>query len=125
VKDKAFEDTRYVVELVAPDTVNTMPAATLKAVVDHGVARGDTIRQGYDTAWNTMDELERLGIDMADVASTLERQGVATFVKSWDELIQSVTEQVKSQGAQVNPEGSVKPISRDQSSMVPAAGLPA
>jgi transaldolase len=115
VKDKAFEDTRYVVELVAPDTVNTMPAATLKAVVDHGVARGDTIRQGYDAAWNTMDELERLGIDMADVASTLERQGVATFVKSWDELIQSVTEQVKNQGAQVNPEGSVKPVSQDQS----------
>ena len=41
VKDKAFSDTRYVTDLVAPDTVNTMPEATLLAVVDHGEIRGD------------------------------------------------------------------------------------
>jgi hypothetical protein len=46
VKDKSFPDTRYVVELVAPDTVNTMPEATLHAVADHGEGRGDTIRGG-------------------------------------------------------------------------------
>jgi len=82
VKDKAFSDTRYVVDLVAPDTVNTMPAATLRAVADHGVVRGDTIRAGYEEAWNTSDEFGRLGIDMADVADTLEREGVATFSKA-------------------------------------------
>jgi transaldolase len=98
VKDKAFSDTRYVVDLVAPDTVNTMPAATLRAVADHGVVRGGTIRTGYEAAWDTLDELGRLGIDMADVADTLEREGVATFVKSWNELIGSVTEKLKNQG---------------------------
>lgn len=126
VKDKAFDDTRYVVDLVAPDTVNTMPNATLRAVADHGVVRGDTIREGYDAAWDTMDDLGRLGIDMADVADALERQGVATFVKSWSELIGSVTESLKERGASVNPEGSVKPASgKDGSAPVPAASLPA
>jgi transaldolase len=126
VKDKAFSDTRYVVDLVAPDTVNTMPAATLRAVADHGVVRGDTIRAGYEAAWNTLVELGRLGIDMADVADTLEREGVATFVKSWNELLGSVTEKLRKQGAQVNSEGSVQPVSgRNAPSAVPAASLPA
>ena len=44
VKDPAYDDTRYVVDLVAPGIVNTMPEATLDAVADHGVFRGDTIR---------------------------------------------------------------------------------
>jgi transaldolase len=122
VKDKAFNDTRYVVDLVAPDTVNTMPAATLRAVADHGVIRGDTIRQGYDGAWDTLDELGRMGIDMADVAATLEGKGLASFVKSWNELIGSVTEELKNQEVRVNPEGSVKPIpDKSGSSRAPAA----
>jgi transaldolase len=126
VKDTAFSDTRYVVDLVAADTVNTMPAATLRAVADHGLVRGDTIRTGYEAAWNTLDELGRLGIDMADIADTLEREGVATFVKSWNELISSVTEKLKKQGAQVNSEGSVQPVSGTKApSAVPAASLPA
>ena len=44
VKDPAYDDTRYVVDLVAPGVVNTMPEATLDAVADHGVVRGDTVR---------------------------------------------------------------------------------
>lgn len=126
VKDKAFSDTRYVVDLVAPDTVNTMPAATLRAVADYGVVRGDTIRAGYEAAWDTLNELNRVGIDMADVAATLEREGVATFVKSWNELIGSVTEKLKNQGAQVNSEGSVRPVSgKNESLAAPAASHPA
>lgn len=117
VKDEAFADTRYVVDLVAADTVNTMPAATLRAVADHGEVRGDTIRTGYDAAWDTLDGLGRLGIDMADVADTLEREGVATFIKSWNELIGSVKERLTSQGAQVNSEGSVQPVSDKKSSV--------
>ena len=124
VKDKAFSDTRYVVDLVAPDTVNTMPSATLRAVANHGVVRGDTIRAGYEAAWDTVDELRRLGIDMADVAATLEREGIATFVKSWNELIGSVTEKLKNQGAQVHSEGSVRPVDdENEASAVPAASL--
>src|SRR3954454_20955294 len=111
VKDKAFEDTRYVVELVAPDTVNTMPEATLQAVADHGTVRGDTIQGGYAVARSVLTALRRIGIDMADVASTLEVQGIASFAKSWDELIASVTAQLEKAGASVMPAGAVTPAS--------------
>jgi transaldolase len=122
VKDKAFSDTRYVIDLVAPDTVNTMPAATLQAVSDHGVVYGDAVRGGYDAAWDTFDELGRLGIDMAEVARTLERQGIATFEKSWNDLIVSVTAKLEDYGAEVGAAGAVTPASRDgNSTAVPAA----
>ena len=50
VKDPAYDDTMYVVDLVAPNTVNTMPEATLDAVADHGVIQGDTIAGSYAEA---------------------------------------------------------------------------
>ena len=87
VKDKSFPDTRYVVELVAPDTVNTMPEATLQAVADHGEIRGDTIGGSYAAAHAIMDDLHRVGVDVAEVAELLETQGTASFEKSWEELI--------------------------------------
>ena len=125
VKDKAFDDTRYVVELVAPDTVNTMPEATLQAVADHGRVRGDTIRDSYDAARVVLDDLRRVGVDMADVADTLEAQGIASFAKSWDELIASVTTQLEKAGASVMPAGAVTPASGDGGQdKAPAAGAP-
>ena len=75
VKDKAYDDTRYVVELAAPDTVNTMPAATLDAVVDHGRPRGNTIAGTYDAARVVFADLQRMGIDFADVVTGLEETG--------------------------------------------------
>ena len=125
VKDKAFEDTRYVTELVAPDTVNTMPEATLQAVADHGTVRGDTIRGGYDAARLVLNDLARLGVGMAEAAATLEEQGVASFAKSWDELIVSVTKQLEQAGAEVMPAGAVTPASGDGGQdAAPAAGAP-
>jgi len=125
VKDKAFDDTRYVVDLVAPDTVNTMPEATLQAVADHGKVRGNTIRGSYDAAQIVLDDLARLGVDLADVAETLETQGVASFAKSWDELIASVTRQMENAGAKVMPAGAVTPASGDGTqAAAPAAGAP-
>jgi transaldolase len=121
VKDKAFEDTRYVVELVAPDTVNTMPEATLQAVADHGKVRGDTIQGGYAAARSVLNGLHQIGVDMADVASTLEVQGIASFAKSWDELIASVTARLKKAGASVMPAGAVTPADSNGS---PAAAAP-
>jgi transaldolase len=103
VKDKAFRDTRYVTDLVAPDTVNTMPEATLLAVPDHGHVRGDTIRRNYAAAHATVAALRRVGVDIDDVANALEEHGVASFAKSWDELIASVTEQIQKAGAVVMP----------------------
>ena len=58
VKDKAFSDTRYVTDLVAPDTVNTMPEATLLAVADHGEIRGDAVRGSYAAAHATLRDVE-------------------------------------------------------------------
>ena len=125
VKDKAFSDTRYVTELVAPDTVNTMPEATLQAVADHGQVHGDAVRGRYAEAHAILDALARVGVDMADVAETLEAQGVASFAKSWDELIASVTAQLEKSGAEVMPACAVKPASGDGGQdAAPAAGAP-
>jgi transaldolase len=116
VKDKAYDDTRYVVELAAPNTVNTMPAATLAAVSDHGRPHGDAITGTYKAAREVFRDLERIGIDFGDVVKGLEEQGLASFSKSWDELIASVTSQLRKAGAEVMPAGAVKPTSGDHRS---------
>ena len=121
VKDKSFADTKYVIELVARDTVNTMPEATLQAVADHGQVMGDTIRDGYAAAHRLVDDLRHAGIELTDVANLLEKQGVESFEKSWEELIASVTEQLEKMGASVMPAGAVKPAASDGH---PAAGAP-
>ncbi|MGW6335723.1 transaldolase [Nocardia rhamnosiphila] len=90
VKDPAYDDTRYVVDLVAPGTVNTVPAATLAAVADHGVVRGDRVTGNYAQARAVIDELDAVGIDMSDVVGKLERAGVAQFRESWRSLITEV-----------------------------------
>jgi len=122
VKDKAYEDTRYVVELVAPNTVNTMPEATLHAVADHGKVRGDTIRGSYAAAHAVLNDLARIGVDIGDVARTLEALGVASFEKSWEELIESVKAQLEKAGATVLPAGAVAPAGRKDAA--PASGAP-
>ncbi|QGN57192.1 transaldolase [Nostocoides sp. HKS02] len=87
VKDPAYSDTLYVTELVAPNTVNTMPEKTLDAVVDHGEVTGDTITGAYADAADVLDALEQLGISYADVTAQLEREGVEKFETSWNELL--------------------------------------
>ena len=95
VKDPAYPDTMYVTELVAPDTVNTMPEKTLDAVADHGEIRGDTVRPNYDDAAEVLDALERLGVSYADVVALLEREGVDKFEKSWTDLIGGVARELE------------------------------
>ncbi|MFI9386952.1 transaldolase [Kutzneria sp. NPDC052558] len=91
VKDPAYPDTMYVTELVAPDTVNTMPGATLEAFADHGRVLGDTIRPHYDEARHLLDLLTRYGIDVDKVADQLEQEGVAKFEQSWGQLEETVS----------------------------------
>jgi transaldolase len=91
VKDPAYDPTRYVVELVAPHTVNTMPEPTLRAVANAGVVRGDTIRGSYPQARQVFDDLRSMGIDFDDVVATLEADGVEKFQTSWKELLDSVS----------------------------------
>jgi transaldolase len=89
VKDPAYDDTQYVVQLVAPGTVNTMPEATLDAVADHGVITGNTIDGTYDDARATISALAGLGIGYDEVIELLEVEGVEKFENSWAELLES------------------------------------
>ncbi len=91
VKDPAYDDTRYVVELVAAGTVNTAPEKTIDAVADHGVIRGDAIAGTYGQASAVFSALEAAGIDVADVFDVLEREGVDKFEKAWNELLETVS----------------------------------
>jgi transaldolase len=109
VKDPAYDDTQYVVELVAAGTVNTMPEATLEAVADHGVVRGDTVTSTYADAEQVLRDLADAGIDLAEVTELLEVEGVAKFEDAWNSLIESVTAQLEAAGAEVMPAGAVKP----------------
>jgi transaldolase len=109
VKDPAYEDTRYVVELVAPGVVNTMPEATLDAVADHGVIRGDTVTPMYAEAQQTLDRLAALGVEYDDVVQTLEDEGVKKFEDAWHELTEQITSALEDAGAEVDADGSAKP----------------
>jgi transaldolase len=94
VKDPAYDDTMYVVELVAPDTVNTMPEATLDAVADHGEIRGNAIAGTYDAARKVLADLDALGIGYDDVIEVLEAEGVQKFEDSYEQLAESVRGQL-------------------------------
>jgi transaldolase len=89
-KNPDFPDTLYVDPLIGPDTVNTMPEATLEAFEDHGtVAR--TIDVDFQAANDTLDAIRAVGVDIDEVGRVLEEQGVASFAKSFDELMSSLS----------------------------------
>ena len=92
VKDKAYPDTRYVDELVVAGVVNTMPAATLEAVADHGRVTGDTVTGTQQAAADVISGLAQLGVDIDEVTRTLETEGIAKFEASWSELLATVAE---------------------------------
>jgi transaldolase len=94
VKDPTYPDTRYVVDLVAPGVVNTMPEATLRAVADHGQVPPDSVRAHYDDAHEVFDRLRAVGVDYDDVVQRLEDDGVATFDASWDHLVSRLGEEL-------------------------------
>src|SRR5579859_6166761 len=89
-KDPSFPDTMYVVDLVVADTVNTMPEPTLHATADHGVFAGDTVHGTYDASRKVFADLEGLGIGYDDVVQVLEDEGVSKFEASWNELLQTI-----------------------------------
>src|ERR1700758_11874 len=96
VKNPDYSDTLYVTELVAPNTVNTMPEHTIDAVADHGVVKGDTVSGTAAAAQEVFDKLAAVGIDMADVFVVLENEGVEKFVESWTELLEETQKQLSS-----------------------------
>jgi transaldolase len=85
-KNPAFPDTLYVDELIGPDTVNTLPDNTLEAFDDHGTLTC-RIDADVDDARAVWAGLATAGVDMDDVAAQLEREGVSSFAKAFEELI--------------------------------------
>jgi transaldolase len=95
VKNPDYPDTLYVTDLVVADTVNTMPEKTLDAFADHGELRGDVVSGKGAEAQAVFDQLEAVGIDLADVFRVLEQEGVDKFTKSWQELVETVEKQME------------------------------
>jgi transaldolase len=90
-KNPAYSDTLYVDNLIGPDTINTMPDATIDAFERRGTV-ACTINKNLDEAHQVMDDLAKVGVDMAEVGRTLEEEGVASFAKSFDELMGTLSE---------------------------------
>ncbi len=84
-KNPAYRDTLYVEELIGPNTVNTLPPATLEAFRDHGVVK-QCLTEGLDQAQLCLAELEAAGISMEEVTDKLLVDGLASFQKSFDQL---------------------------------------
>jgi transaldolase len=89
-KNPAWPDTLYADNLIGPDTVNTLPETTIAAFRAHGtIAR--TIDSDVDAAMDVMDRLAAVGVDLDDVGRTLERQGVASFSRSFAQVSAALT----------------------------------
>jgi transaldolase len=85
-KNRAYTDTLYVDSLIGPDTITTLPEATIAAFEDHGTLAA-TVTQGIEEAQRTLERLAQVGVDLREVARVLEAEGVAAFAKSYDGLL--------------------------------------
>ncbi len=94
-KNPAFSDVLYVEELVGPRTVNTIPAATLDAYRDHGKPR-NALAEHLADADSVMADLDRLGIDLDQVTTKLQQDGVASFSSAFDDLLASLAAKISS-----------------------------
>lgn len=90
-KNPKYSDIKYVQELIGPDSINTLPDATLAAFLDHGEAK-ITINEGLKEAENLFEELHSLGINMRQVTEDLEKEGVRLFADSYSALLKEIAE---------------------------------
>jgi transaldolase len=93
-KNPDFPDTKYVDDLIGPHTVNTLPPPTIAATLDHGACEV-TIRDGLDDARSVFERLAALEIEEEFVTDKLMSDGVAAFVQSYDELLESLTKKLE------------------------------
>jgi len=91
-KNKAYSDVLYVEELVGPDTINTMPPATLDSFRDHGRIRGDTLEEDLEGARRILDALDSAGISLDAVTDHLTEEGVRLFTESNDKVLDALRE---------------------------------
>lgn len=96
-KNPDYPDTLYIDALIGPSTVNTIPDATLADFEDHGTLER-TVDADLAGARGILERLEAVGVDLADVTDTLEREGVASFTKSFDDLLATLSEKAASLG---------------------------
>ena len=101
-KNPKYSDTLYVDTLIGPDTVNTVPPATLDAFRDHGNAQM-TITQGLEEAQTHFAELKALGISMSTVTKELEDEGVKSFADAFKTLLDAIDDRKKSALASISP----------------------
>ncbi len=90
-KNPTYKDTLYVDELIGRHTVNTLPEPTLEAFADHGTV-AETVTRDVDRAVDQWNRLTQMGIDLPAIAHTLENEGVTSFVKSFEELLDALRE---------------------------------
>jgi transaldolase len=88
-KNSAYSDIKYVQELIGPDTVNTMPPATMDAFRDHGLPHA-TLEQGLAEAAETVRRLNEAGIDLIEIGEELQQEGVESFHKSFVDLLATI-----------------------------------
>jgi transaldolase len=88
-KDAAYSDVLYVEELVAPDAINTMPEATLRAFADHGDP-GESFDWRSGAAEKMLRRARAAGIDLDAITAELEREGVESFCRSYEELLDCI-----------------------------------
>lgn len=119
VKNPAYPDTLYVDNLIAADTVNTMPEATLHAAQDHGTVSDDSITDHYADATRVLAELSAVGVDYDDVVEQLEREGISKFVDAWNHLIERLHQSMNAaqQHARVSPHPDPSPAARRHRSL--------
>lgn len=96
-KNPAYRDVIYVEELIGPDTVNTMPPATIDAFRDHGKLR-NSLTEDIPSAKKTMADLERAGISMKQVTDKLTDDGVKLFADAFDKLLAAVEKSTQQKG---------------------------
>jgi transaldolase len=99
-KNPAYRDVMYVEQLIGPDTVNTMPPATIDAFRDHGVVKR-TVDADVADAERTLAALATAGVDLDDVTAKLLRDGLASFQKSFDSLTAGLTKKSAALGQQM------------------------
>jgi len=91
-KNPSYSDTKYVDELASPDSINTMPRETLDAVLDHGRVEGNRVDPAVEAARRTRQEFADIGISLQEHCDKLLVEGVSSFAKSFDEMMDVIRE---------------------------------
>jgi transaldolase len=105
-RNLAYSDVMYVEELIGPDTINTVPPATLNAFRDHGYVRGPTLEEEVTEAEAALNLLSKMGIDLNAVAESLQADGVMAFAASMDKLLATINRKSKALQSKADNEES-------------------